>query len=441
MSGIKQVESRVSGSGLFFLVCLFWFSQSFLIPLAPLGPSWAVWPTLTDLVVIVMIPLILSQKSRRTLDDPSQTVLRLTRNAFYLCSISFLVASVVYGMRDDLRVIGAYQCVRLLQYLVVIYATVQLDMSLSRWNIFRWLSLSVFLLISIGVLLNFLGVVSGSAVTPLLPASPLFAGPWGAYVAGSVHDGGFISYNHAYAGAQLILSGGVAFLFFEQSKYARLLISLLFLVSIFCTGSRASLIVAILLVAAWEWKRTNSNLIVIALFCCLALSWFAGAAEFGDAVERQSSSASSLEDDGLSGRTGIWQEHLDYFASNPLNMLFGTGYGYNGKVSASNAHLLYLHVLTESGLAGLLFFLYLQKKTLFLLQSPHLRVMRLTVWALLLTGLTQETLYPTSAFTHFVGFYLSALVMALRFPGCTVFPVIAFTHQPNLGSTCRRATA
>jgi O-antigen ligase len=367
--------------------------------------------------MLAMVPFVLNERSKRVSAGPAQTILRSTWIAFGLCLASYLLATLHYGLHDDGALIGAYQCARLLQFIVVIFAVTHVEMDLSRWKIFRWVSLSAFCLISAGLIVTSLGVVDASLGAPLLPASPLLAGPWGSYAAGGIQNSGFIGYNHAYAGAQLILSAGIAYLCFEGSKNIRLIICLFLLFSTFASGSRASLIVAVMLVLALEWGRTNSNLFILVLFCVLGFSWSIGSIVTEDAAERQASSISSFEDDGLAGRTDIWQEHIDYFTAHPMNVLFGTGYGYNGRASSSNAHMLYLHVLTETGLAGLLFFLYLQKKTLLLLRAPDLRAVRLTVWALLFSGLTQETIYPTAALTHFVGYYLCALVIALRFGG------------------------
>jgi O-antigen ligase len=228
---------------------------------------------------------------------------------------------------------------------------------------------------------------------------------------------GFISYNHAYTAIQLILSGGAAYLFSEHSRRIRMLICSLLLMCSFLSGSRSGFITAIVLVLALEWKRAGCNILPLFLLCGLGSLWIAQSIDVDNYIDRQSSSASSLDDDGLSGRTGIWQDHLDYFSNHPLNLLFGTGFGYGGKASDSNAHMLYFHVMTETGLAGLLVFMYIQRRTLLMCINPRLRTMRLTILALLITGVTQDSLYPTPAFTHFLGFYLSVLVISLRYVG------------------------
>jgi O-antigen ligase len=238
---------------------------------------------------------------------------------------------------------------------------------------------------------------------------------------------------------QLILSGGISYLCFEQSRRIRLLVCVLLLAATFASRSRATLIVALVLLVALEWKQAKSNLFALILICSLGGLWAGHSFATADLVERQSSSVSSLDDDGLSGRTSIWQDHLDYFAAHPLNLIFGAGYGYAGKACKNNAHMLLLHVVTEAGLAGGLIFLYLQGQTLLLLRNTRLRTMRLTVWALLLTGLTQETLYPVAAFSHFLGFYLSALVMALRFADIPIRNSGARTEYPAVSSTCEAA--
>jgi hypothetical protein len=65
-----------------------------------------------------------------------------------------------------------------------------------------------------------------------------------------------------------------------------------------------------------------------------------------------------------------------------------------------------------------------------------MRAMRLTFWALLITGLTQETLYPVAAFSHFLGFYLSALVIALRFGGNLKVAFVPLTRSSVANMIC-----
>jgi O-antigen ligase len=336
-------------------------------------------------------------------------------------------------MHDELLANGVYQIFRLSEYLIVLIATAKMAMNPFRWAAFRWIALSTFCFASAGVLLTITGLVGTNLVTPLLPVIPSIAGPWAAFASGSIKDSGFISFNHGYAGIQLILSGGAAYLFFEQSKHIRLLICSLLLLSTFASMSRASFVVAVLLVLALEWKKPDSNLTTMVLILSLCGFLAVHSLTLGDTVERQTSSASSMEEDGLSGRTDIWQEHFSYFKFNPLNIIVGTGFGYTAKTHSDNAHMLYLHVLTETGSVGLLFFIYLQRRTLLLLQDRRTRAMRLTVWALLLTGLTQETLYPVATFSHFLGFYLSALAVTLRYAG-------NFEARPALSSGCHIAS-
>jgi hypothetical protein len=78
--------------------------------------------------------------------------------------------------------------------------------------------------------------------------------------------------------------------------------------------------------------------------------------------------------------------------------------------------MLYLHLIVEGGLIGLAAFLLVASTVL-----RHLRLreagLQPILWAtvaLLFSSLTQETLYPTPATGHFLGFYLSAVAIALR---------------------------
>jgi O-antigen ligase len=433
----SEMEDRV----LFLLVCLYWLSQSFLVPLAPIGPSWAVWPSLSDLVVVALAPLVLSPLLRKAPQGPASAIVKLAWTALILSIVSFLIATSCYGRHDEFVTIGGYQIFRTMQYMVVLLATAQMVMTWRRWAVLRGVALSAFLMISAGVLLVACGRFPANTVTPLLPPSPVLAGPWGAYVCDAQDlGGGFISYNHGYSGIQLILSAGVAYLCFEQSRRIRLLICSLLALSTLVSGSRVCFITALVLIGLLEWRRTSSNLLPLVLLFGLGGLWAVQSSSIEDAIERQSSSVSSIDDDGLSGRTGIWQEHLEYFAKHPQKVLFGTGYGYAGKASFDNAHNLYLHVMTETGVAGLIFFLQLQRRILLLLGNHRLRTIRLTYWALLFTGLTQETLYPTAAFSHFVGYCLSAVVIAILFASIAEFSTASVTRKPAAHPICE-ATA
>src|ERR1019366_9967299 len=48
---------------IFVLTCLYLLSQAFLVPLVTIGPSWAIWPALTDIVVAAMGGLLLLNPS------------------------------------------------------------------------------------------------------------------------------------------------------------------------------------------------------------------------------------------------------------------------------------------------------------------------------------------------------------------------------------------
>jgi O-antigen ligase len=225
---------------------------------------------------------------------------------------------------------------------------------------------------------------------------------------------GFIGFNHGYVAMQLVLSGGCAYWMFEKSPLWRVVICGLLLVGTFATGSRGGFIVALIFVSLCESRQTKNSSIVLVLFVTLGVIGLATSSEFEGSLDRQKSATNSMQDDGLSGRTDIWQEHIDYFRSNPLNLFVGAGFGFGEKVSESNAHNLYLQVATESGIVGLIIFIYLQVNTLRHLGGEHFKTIRITVWMLLLVGLTQDTLYPVPAFSQFIGFYLSTLIVTFR---------------------------
>jgi O-antigen ligase len=346
---------------------------------------------------------------------------------FGLCLASFLLAVWLYDADAGSSVDGVYQLFRLAQFTVVAIATASMNLSHRQNALISRVALLTFVLISIGVLLVASGLVDTSRVTPLLPGSPQIAGPWAPYARGMGRSmgAGFIGFNHGYVGMQLVLSGGAAYLMFANSRGIRLLICTLLITSTFATGSRGGFIAASAWILLCESKQQKRILLLLISISVLCGAWIANTSGLDDFINRQSSSATSMSDDGLSGRTEIWREHIEYFESHPLNIVIGTGFGFATKANENNAHMLYLHILTETGVIGLILYLYLQIKTIVLLGGGRFRAFRLTVYVLLFAGLIQETLYPVVAFNQFLGYYLSTLVLVLR----TSVPEVQFAHQ------------
>jgi O-antigen ligase len=132
-----------------------------------------------------------------------------------------------------------------------------------------------------------------------------------------------------------------------------------------------------------------------------------------DIFVRQSTVLNPTEN--LSGRDNIWMDYIDYLNSNPIRWLIGSGTGSNSQLR-SNAHNLYLNIIAEGGLPFLVSFIAVFMailRTLWRNEGNSKPVFFVTL-ALLISSLTQETLYPVPAFGHFLGLYLFVLAIALR---------------------------
>jgi hypothetical protein len=390
------------------LVCAFWASQVFLVPILPFGP-WPIWPALSDLIILLMIPAVLV--SPRIGDKNIVWLQRLSPWLLTGCLLSLVIATAVYGVNRG-TFIGVQQVYRAVQILFVLLATSKVRLTLERIEQLRKMSVAVFAANCLAVLATAFGLPSGIS-TPLLPDSPLVSGPWAAFIDSVLGEGtGFISYNHAYTAVQLILCAGLALAIGRISDRWRVWFHILFLVAMFSTRSRIGFICALAFILIYELKRSRKVVLGMASVAIACSLFMAGSAVFADYAERQLSSTSSLNEDQFSNRVPIWQEHIQYLADHPFAALFGVGFGYSYETVGENAHMLYLHVATELGLVGLGVFLWVSWKIL-----NALKVSRSMYWCFivfLLTGLSQETFYPTIAFTHFLAFFLSAAVAVIR---------------------------
>ena len=396
---------------LFVLVCAFWISQVFLIPFAAIGP-WPVWPAVADVVIPLMIPAMFfpsggNHAARRP------TILSVAIGAF--CFISFAAATLIYGFGSPGVLFGMHQLYRITQFVIAVIATSRIRLTPERMKTLAWLSVGVFFITSLGVFATAFDFLSTSMVTPYLGDSPLAAGPWESYMDGTIHEGiGFISYNHGYTAIQLLLCAGLSLSLNNFGSRMRTLIYLVLIAATFVSQSRVGFICAVIFAALCELRNSRLILLAVLAISALVALYVSSADAFSTFADRLVSSASPSDDVGISARTDIWKEHIQYFEKNPLAVLTGAGFGYALKASTDNAHLLYLHILTELGLGGLALFIFGNWKLLASLAARKSFAMYWMVWCLLLTGLTQETFYPTIVFTHFVAFFGSAIVAVLR---------------------------
>jgi O-antigen ligase len=191
---------------------------------------------------------------------------------------------------------------------------------------------------------------------------------------------------------------------------------LLAILACLLSGSRAGLAGAIVFAIAMMVRKPLYVLVFAFLVWITVLAvpqdWLS---EMDQTVTRQSALAEPHEEENLSGRVAIWEDRLAFLNEEPTRWIIGSGFG-SAVESGNSAHMLYLQLIVEVGLIGLAAFLFVMSTVLRHLRRGEAGVQPI-LWAtvaFLFSSLTQETFYPSPAAGHFLGFYLSAVAIALR---------------------------
>jgi hypothetical protein len=416
----------------FAALCAYLLSQAFTIPVLALGPSWAVWPTLSDAAVGLMlfawlaVPRPLSRPSAANCTVLfSLVVLLLGGLISYLILVLALQSGPTtihgpYGGPSGSAsgiTFGAFQVYHLAKFVVVFWLTARVPLSPRRLRALSVMSSFVFLFVCLGVILSYFAVVPTSVIGGHLPSDFSVAGPWGSYVRNMEEEGlGTIGYNHMYVAAQVLLLASLAM--HLSARHALRDSALLLLAILACglSGSRAGLAGALVFAVAMLVRKPLHVIVCALLVATAALTVPADwTAELDPTVERQATLAAPYEEKNLSGRVAIWQDRLAFLNQEPARWIVGSGFGSTVE-SGSYAHMLYLQIVLEMGVVGLAAFLFVAFQVLQYLRRRETGVQPI-LWAtvaLLFSSLTQETFYPSPAAGHFLGFYLWTVAIALR---------------------------
>jgi O-antigen ligase len=418
----------------FVLTCLYLMSQVFLVPVATIGPSWAIWPTITDIVVAMMGGLLLFNRSWNPgVPKPIRSLWIFGVLVVAGCFISYFFLTL-YALKYETGfqhngksvAFGIAQLYRLLQVLVVLRAVVSFDLTHSRLRLLKRLSVLAFCLVCGGVFATYTGLVSTQTLAFRIPPDFGFAGPWAYYSTGTVEQGvGTISYNHGYTAMQILLCGALCLVLNARAGRTPVLTAIVPLAAVatcFISGSRAGFLTAIFFAICVSRLGLQSMLVWLsgmALVLSVSLVGIDTLSVVQKAIARQTSSADSYEEDGLSGRTQIWSEELAFMNSESRHWLVGAGFGSTVE-TGTNAHNLLLQLLVEGGALAVALFIYLQFQIISLLvgSGQSTRPLLWATIALLLTSFTQETFYPVPAFPHFLAFFFSALALSTMSPAC-----------------------
>lgn len=315
---------------------------------------------------------------------------------------------------------GWFQIYRVLQFLIVFIGALVAGTVALNLQAHKKVALFSLGICCLGIIATGFSLIPLPLIVSHLPANDLaLSGPWSFFFNPNKSEAsawGFVGYNHAYVSLQTI---GLLMLWFSlaSDEWQRKRTPFLFAVSglaVFLSESRSGLIV-FLLVFGYMLVSTRRYLFVLAAalaalgaFQVLSLSNL----ELGEAdrfIERAGSVVGVLDDtqrtNALSDRDTIWLDKLEHIEQTPGALIYGLGFG-SGAMSGVNAHMLYLHVLYELGLAGLIIYmayffritqLVFRLESGFGLQTVYLLIL------FFVSSSTQETLYPVPALGHYLG--------------------------------------
>lgn len=421
-----QRDSDSSGTGFaFFALCVYLLSQCFEIPLIAIGPSWAVWPVLSDVAVGLMLAGWVFGRRRLWIRHRANgAVFGAVGLAVAAMCAAFLLSSLrsVLSVGDYERgtSFGLFQVYRMLEFLIVFRVTAGVPLTPRRVLVLSRIA-GIAL---VGAFVGIIGTYTGALPTPTLvahlPSDINLAGPWVVMSNGQWHEAGTIGHNHSYTSVQLLMLGALALGLRVRKRHpayeaACLLMSA---AGVFLSGSRAGMAAAIVFVLAIFARKPASALLAV-LVCALLLAGYwdlLGDMDLGigETAQRQLTLARANDPENLSGRAGIWADTLALLAEDPVRWVTGVGPGLIAE-TGYNAHMLYLHIVVEGGLIGLLIFAWAMWRILKTLHTVELWEKPI-FWAsiaLLVSSVTQETLYPVPAMGHFLGLYFCAVALAV----------------------------
>lgn len=419
---------------LFFALGFYLLAQAFMIPVRAVGPSWAIWPTLADIALLMLLLAFLPYASAglRVISQANKVVFNNLLIVFCGAALSYFVFIRFYpGWNPDAAfdnssvVFGAFQLYRLAQFILIFWIAAQVPLSEKRVTTLRRIVDGAFIFTITTVVLTYFDILPKSALVAHLPSDLSVAGPWVFYSTTFAGKGwGTIGYNHAYVAAQLLMLTALRMHLSSASKvFTNGTLLFLTMLATFMSGSRAGLAAALLFAVMVLRKKPIYivTIVVIGGIAVLASMSLAGGLSVTDGsfslisstFERQSALGNAYESESLNGRDKIWMDYVVRLNEVPKLWVFGSGFG---AASGGNAHLLYLQIVFETGLIGLAAFAWLMYRVLSYLKLYE-RGIRPIFWvtiAFLFSGLSQETFYPVPSFGHFLGFYLCSLAIALR---------------------------
>lgn len=382
---------------------------------------------LSDLATgLLVLTFLLGFWHTSAVSRANEAIFRILILIFVGCVLSY-VSYLAWITNEDAKgsSFGVYQIYRLVEFICVFWITAKIPLTLERINLLRRLVEAVLIFVCAGVILTFFSIVPLSALTAHLPQSPGIAGPWSSYASiGSLGGAGWgtVGYHHAYVAAQVLMLVSLKIhLSLNKKQFSDSVLLLVSILTCFLSESRAGL-AAMLIFAIAYWFQKPIYAVVTAIVAAIGITVQLSAIETvnltsaeGSVIERQTTLFEASDTENLSGRDQIWMDRITFLDEEPIRWLIGSGFG-SAVDSGDNAHMLPLHIIVETGLVGLLIFLFLFSKIFYYLYQcePGVKPIFWVTVAFLVSSLTQDTFYPIPALGHFVGFYLCSLAIALR---------------------------
>ncbi|WP_345459289.1 O-antigen ligase family protein [Deinococcus carri] len=395
------------------LLAAYLLAQCFSLPVLAAGPSWALWPTLPDLLVWAALGCALLYHR-----PPGAAWRPVGWGLALLVALAFCSFGLLFVMRDARLAsavpFGLFQLYKLVQALAVFGMVSRLPLRptvLARWG---RAALPAFVVMVVSIAWTYFSPALPRALGQVLPHGAGVSGPWESYYLHNEPGLGMVGYNHGYVALQVTLLSAAVLMLRPRSSNVWVLGAAL--AACFLSGSRAGL-AGCLLFALLEWRR-----LPVRAGLLLALLGVAGLAaapwldqQLGGLAARQSTLLEAGNSGNLAGRSEIWHSYFQAFAEDPYRLLVGSGFG-SAINNNSNAHSTPIQVLYETGVAGvvalgLLFWaLFGQLRARRTLRAGV--ALNLLV-GLALTALTQETFYPNSAFSGSLPLLAFVLALAL----------------------------
>ncbi|GHG01470.1 hypothetical protein GCM10017783_12080 [Deinococcus piscis] len=410
-----------------WLLGAFVAAQCFGLPLLGAGP-WALWPTLAD--ALLWLALLLSVLYRAPLRPDLRPLGQGLAAITALSALSVLLLLVMGDGRLNVALpFGVFQLFKLIQLLGVFWMAARLPLSQPVLDSWEKAARFGFLVMVVTVTWTYFSPAIPNFLGQFLPRGLGVSGPWESYYLHNERGLGTLGYNHAHVAAMVLLQG--ALLMMLRPLKSNTWVLLCIVLACFLSGARAGLVGALLFVLLEGLRTPLRSTLMVLLAGVLALAAMPYLqTELDSLIARQATILEAGNVENLAGRGDIWQTYVKNLAADPLRLLLGSGMGSGIANNGSNAHMMVLQVLYETGIAGLSVMLMLfgwLMSRLYALRDHRAGIALNVLIGLWATTFATETLYPNSAFGSFLPLLALVTVVALT-------PASAAVLAPNPGS-------